>query len=257
MSRLAVEEIGDGVPLLALHGAFSAHEEICGPVERALAGSGLRRVYPDLPGMGGSPADDATSSARATDALEALVDERFGGSPFLLLGHSLGAHLARALAARRPEQVLGLALLCPLVPDDMVADEHVTVVDDGSDVDLSDDQREEYRSYLVVHTARTLARFVDEVVPALGRADEQATMRLLETASQADVADRAPYARPVLVAVGRHDATVGSAQHARLLQTYPRATALVLADAGHALPHEHPEILDPALRAWASAASVE
>lgn len=252
---LHVESIGDGVPLVALHGAFSAHEEIRGPVERALGDVGLRRVYPDLPGMGDSPADAAASCTTALDALEELVDAHVDDRPFLLLGHSLGAHLARGLAARRPTQALGMALLNPLVPDDMEADEHITVADDGSDGDLPDDQRTGYRGYFVLRTAPTRERFVDDVVPALGRADEDATMRLLESSSPDDAADETPYTRPVLIAVGRHDATVGHRQHARLLRTYPRATALVVADAGHALPHEQPEILEPALRAWVAAAS--
>ena len=50
--------------------------------------------------------------------------------------------------------------------------------------------------------------------------------------------DRVRYDRPVLVLVGRHDSFVGYRQYQGLLAAYPAATAMVLADAGHALPHE-------------------
>ncbi|WP_232837225.1 alpha/beta fold hydrolase [Lentzea terrae] len=46
-------------------------------------------------------------------ALEEFVDEHTD-APFLLIGESFGGRLARALTHRRPSQVRGLALLCPV-----------------------------------------------------------------------------------------------------------------------------------------------
>lgn len=48
----------------------------------------------------------------------------------------------------------------------------------------------------------------------------------------------------------RHDAWVGYRQHEDLLAAYPRATSIVVADAGHALLHERPELVAAALRDW-------
>ena len=56
--------------------------------------------------------------------------------------------------------------------------------------------------------------------------------------------------RPTLILTARHDAWVGYRQHAALLDAYPRATSIVVADAGHALPHERPELVGAALRDW-------
>ena len=48
------------VPLVALHGAGVDHREIEAAVEAVVPGTGYRRIYPDLPGMGRSTADGLT-----------------------------------------------------------------------------------------------------------------------------------------------------------------------------------------------------
>lgn len=53
-------EHGGGVPLLALHGAGVDHREIEAAIEAIVSDPGYRRIYPDLPGMGLSTADDLT-----------------------------------------------------------------------------------------------------------------------------------------------------------------------------------------------------
>ena len=246
--RLSCVVAGDGPPVLALHGAGSTHAELRSALDPMLPGH--RLIYPDLPGHGDSAADGVASAADAVAALEELVDHAIGTEPFALVGHSFGGHLARGLAARRPGQVRGLALICPMVPDDLHAERAAVVVDDGSAASLPADLAEEYTGYFVVRTAATLARFHDAVVPSLGRSDGNAIDRMMtDGALDLDV----DYPHPVLVVTGRHDAWVGYRQHAGLLEAYPRATSLVLADTGHALPHERPEALAAALRLWLEA----
>ena len=49
---------------------------------------------------------------------------------------------------------------------------------------------------------------------------------------------------------GRQDSTVGYLGAADLFDHYPRATLAVLDNAGHALPHEQPELLAGLLQEW-------
>jgi pimeloyl-ACP methyl ester carboxylesterase len=49
---------------------------------------------------------------------------------------------------------------------------------------------------------------------------------------------------------GRQDSTVGYAAAWDLLEHYPRATFAVLDRAGHALPHEQPELLRALVTEW-------
>ena len=96
-------EHGTGRPVLILHGAGVDHREVEACFEPAFDGvAGLRRIYPDLPGMGLTPAPDALRSADdVLDTLLAFADEVTGGSAHLLIGHSAGGYYAQAMAVRR------------------------------------------------------------------------------------------------------------------------------------------------------------
>src|ERR1700712_386672 len=111
-------EHGAGRPVLTLHGAGVDHREAEACFEPAFDGvAGLRRIYPDLPGMGRTVAPETLRSADDVLAtLLAFVAEVARGEPYLLIGHSAGAYYAQAMAAMFPTQVAGLALVCPLLP---------------------------------------------------------------------------------------------------------------------------------------------
>ncbi len=237
-------EHGAGRPVLVLHGGDVDHRETEACFEPALGGvAGLRRIYPDLPGTGRTPAPASMHSA--DDVLETLLafaDEVSGGIPYLLAGHSAGAYLAQGMAARRPAQVAGLALVCPLVPGVRDVPEHRVVAGPGG---LGDDV---FRSYFVVQTAEMLDRYERFVAPAAARVDEAAMERIGERWELS--AGPPPYAGPTLVVAGRLDSTVGYAAAVDLLDTHPRASLAVVDDAGHALPHERPEVLRALLAEW-------
>jgi pimeloyl-ACP methyl ester carboxylesterase len=71
---------GSGTPVLALHGAGVDHREIMGALEPLFVGrSGYRRIYPDLPGMGRTPAPeriDSNVSSRPTIGGQPRLSER-------------------------------------------------------------------------------------------------------------------------------------------------------------------------------------
>jgi Predicted kinase len=116
--------------VLVLHGAGVDHREAEACFEPALAvHGGLRRIYPDLPGMGRTPAP--TTLRSADDVLGVLLgflDEVAGPEPVPLVGHSVGAYYCHGLATRRPDRVAGLALVCPLLAGVRDVPEHRPVV---------------------------------------------------------------------------------------------------------------------------------
>src|SRR3954452_10382207 len=97
---------GSGRPVLALHGFTPDHRLMTGCLEPVLARRpGFRRIYPDLPGMGASPAPAGLDSTDGVlEAVEAFVDEVIGDEPVLLAGESYGGYLARGLTRARPDQ---------------------------------------------------------------------------------------------------------------------------------------------------------
>ena len=63
--------------------------------------------------------------------------------------------------------------------------------------------------------------------------------------------DHAPaYAGPTVIVAGRLDSMVGYAVAIDLVDHYPHASLAVVDDAGHALPHEQPELLRALLAEW-------
>jgi len=241
-------EHGAGVPLLALHGAGVDHREIEAAVEAVVPRTGYRRIYPDLPGMGGSTAAGLNGNDDVVRLLGDLVD-RLAGGPVLLLGHSYGAYLARGVAVRRPDAVLGLALLCPTAERSRDVPEHRVVRQDADGYsELEPEQRAGYDEYFVVRTAVTARRYRDHVLPGTTTVDQAALERIF--AGWAVDVGATPFAAPTLIVAGRHDSFVGYADATALVEHYPRATLAVIEDAGHALMHEQPDLLAALLGDW-------
>lgn len=100
-------EQGCGVPLTLLHGissgAASWHKQMALPGYRVLAW--------DMPGYGESPmlAAAPADAGDYADALALMLD-RAGVEQTVLVGHSLGALVAAAFAAKYPQRVLYLVL---------------------------------------------------------------------------------------------------------------------------------------------------
>jgi pimeloyl-ACP methyl ester carboxylesterase len=238
-------EHGTGRPVLVLHGAGVDHREAEACFEPVFDGvAGLRRIYPDLPGMGHTVAPETLRSADdVLDTLLDFADEAMGGTGYLLIGHSAGAYYAQGMAARRPARVAGLALVCPLLAGRRDVAEHRVVAGSG---EIGDDV---FRSYFVIQTPEMLDRYERYVAPAADLVDEGALERIGERWEL--ILDHAPaYPGPTVVVAGRLDSTVGYAAAVDLIDHYPHASLAVVDDAGHALPHEQPELLRALLAEW-------
>lgn len=243
-----VVEHGTGTPLVALHGSGVDHREIEAALEPVVPGTGYRRIYPDLPGMGHSTADGLNRNDDVVRLVGGLVDHLCGG-PALLLGHSYGAYLARGVAAQRPDVVRGLALLCPVAQRSRnVPDREVVRQDAEAYDELEPEQRAGFDEYFVVRTPATARRYRDHVVPGMKLADETALGRIFATWA-VDVGSK-PFLPPTLIVAGRRDCVVGYSDAMELIDSYPHATLAVIEDAGHALMHERPDLLAPLLRDW-------
>ncbi len=245
-------EHGSGKPVLALHGAGVDHREIAGGLE-PMFGSlpGFRRLYPDLPGMGRTPAHRSlNSNDDVLDLLLRFIDSTIGDETFLIIGQSYGGYLARAVAHLRP-QAAGLALICPVGAHAGNVPKHEVLVSSAHPAGLDPEVEASFRSYFVVQTDETLNRFQQFVAPAASLVDEPGLARIF---SRWELRDRpesvAVYGHPVLVLVGRQDATAGYTDGWALPRDYPRGTFAVLDRAGHALLHEQPALVQAFLAEW-------
>ncbi|MEU4477694.1 alpha/beta hydrolase [Micromonospora sp. NPDC023966] len=110
-TRRSADPGGDGPPVVLVHGLAVSHRYL---TPLALALSATHPVYvPDLPGFGLTerPGTAYDVPRQAAFLAEWLAAYRLG--PVCLLGHSFGAEVAAALAARRPDLVRALVLAGP------------------------------------------------------------------------------------------------------------------------------------------------
>jgi pimeloyl-ACP methyl ester carboxylesterase len=247
-------ERGRGLPLFALHGAGVDHREVEAALESVLESrDDVRRIYPDLPGMGRTAAAERlTSNDDVAALLAGFVDQLAPDEPFALVGHSYGAYLARAVAASRRDRCLGLALVCPLVDQSGDLPDHTAVRVEGDPyAELAADDVAGFDEYFVVRTPQLARRYRDSVVPGTRLVDEAGLERIFARWTfRSGPEDVGPFAHPALIVAGRQDSTVGFAGAAALLQHYPRATFAILDGAGHALLHERPDLLAVLVTDW-------
>jgi pimeloyl-ACP methyl ester carboxylesterase len=112
--NLYVEDDGEGIPVVLLHGLTATHRYVV-MGSKALERSGHRVVAYDARGHGHSgpaPSPDAYEYGDLVADLEAILDER-GIERAVLAGASMGAHTALRFALERPERVAGLVVVTP------------------------------------------------------------------------------------------------------------------------------------------------
>jgi pimeloyl-ACP methyl ester carboxylesterase len=120
-SRLAVEQAGEGPPVLLLHGLTATRRYVV-MGSKALERSGHRVVAYDARGHGRSSPAPAPEAYRyeelARDAV--AVMDALGLERAVLAGASMGAHTLLRVALDEPDRVAGLVVITPaFVPDEI------------------------------------------------------------------------------------------------------------------------------------------
>jgi pimeloyl-ACP methyl ester carboxylesterase len=125
--ELAGEALGDGSPIVLHHGITATRRYVVHG-SKALARSGYRQLAYDARGHGRSdpaPEGGGYTYPELVGDLEAVVATEIGGAPFILAGHSMGAHTAVAFALEHAERLAGLVIIGPVymgfVDDEVIA----------------------------------------------------------------------------------------------------------------------------------------
>jgi pimeloyl-ACP methyl ester carboxylesterase len=109
------EAPADAPVQICLHGLGGSHLNWCllGPML-----TDLGPVWaPDLAGFGLTPLDGRSSTVESNvDLAIGLIETVSDGRPVVLLGNSMGGHIAYTIAAKRPDLVGGLVLVGAAVP---------------------------------------------------------------------------------------------------------------------------------------------
>ncbi len=252
------QAIGAGRPLVLLHGGGTDHRLMTHAFEPAFEGrEGWLRLYPDLPGMGRTPAADWIQGEDDMLAVvEGFVDAVVGGQRIALAGASYGGYLALGYVHRRAASLDGLLLVAPAVrpaggptrlPPHQVFERDEAVIASLAE----DEQGWALRS--VVQTAENLEFFRAAVMPGVRLADVAFLERLDSGANLSiDVSGPlpAPFPGPTLIVAGRQDSVVGWADTLPLLDSFPRATLAILNRAGHGVRAEQRTLVAALVDEW-------
>lgn len=98
---------------MLIHGIGTSHHYFAG-LHRVLARTADTWSV-DLPGFGGTPKPAASPTVHEMAAALGVVLDHWGGPPFVLIGHSMGAQWAVELARARPDLVAAVVLIGPVV----------------------------------------------------------------------------------------------------------------------------------------------
>ncbi len=254
------DERGEGRPVLILHGLTLEHRIMtnrCEPIFGARAGRidrmAWRRIYPDMPGHGATPAPDWLASQ--DEMLEILVEfivAVAGDERLVVIGHSWGAYLASGLANRIAERIDGLMLIIPMVRAERSRRDlppHTIIVNDPSAVAAARPDEQMWVELSVVRTHDTLARYRER--DAMTPPDDAFLERLEPRYAFSFEGElRARIDAPALVLTGRQDSIVGYRDAWSRLEHLPRATFAVLDRAGHALESEQPGLFAALTDEW-------
>jgi proline iminopeptidase len=259
-ARLHFRDIGEGPPIVVLHGGPDFNYDYLLPELDCLA-ERFRLVYYDQRGRGRSAAgvqpDDVTIESEVDDLDE--VRRYFGLESMAVLGHSWGGLLAMEYASRHPERLTHLILLntAPASHDDAEAfRQHLRRIRPAGDIEAMQSiaataafragdlevESEYYRIHYrpTLHTPGQLDRLIPRLranfTPEQVLAARAIEHRLYDQTWSSPGYDLLPALRrlaaPTLVLHGQNDFVPGGLA-AHIAEAIPRARLVLVPQCGH------------------------
>jgi pimeloyl-ACP methyl ester carboxylesterase len=253
------EVIGEGYPVLMLHGYGIDHHVMTGCMEPLFRDRpGYRRIYVDLPGMGRSKAPEwLENTDQVLDIVIKFSEIVIKESNFLVAGESYGGYLARGMVYKIPERLEGVLLICPVMVGERSKRQlplhRVFVRDEELLAGIDPDDRKFFERMLLLQDKRRWERFQQDILPGRRMMDTAFLDRLkkhgYECSFDIDKLPK-PFDKPSLIMAGRQDASVGYKDAIGIVDNYSRGTFAILDRAGHGLEVEQESIFNCLAREW-------
>jgi pimeloyl-ACP methyl ester carboxylesterase len=115
---LSGEAVGEGPPILLLHGITATRRYVVHG-SKVLSRLGYRQLTYDARGHGRSdpaPPGGGYAYPDLVADVDFVAEDQVGTGPFVLGGHSMGAHTAVAYALEHAERLAGLVVVGPVYP---------------------------------------------------------------------------------------------------------------------------------------------
>ncbi|MCB8945530.1 MAG: alpha/beta hydrolase [Ardenticatenaceae bacterium] len=248
---------GKGQPVLMLHGRPNDHHVMKTAFEPIFSRRrGWQRIYLDLPGMGQSQGGSwLNGNEDVLDVVVQFMDDLFPHQPFIVIGFSYGGYLARGLLHKKHEQINGMFLMAPAVPDDpqtRILPPHRVIVSNPEGLSQFPPPFAEFLNNVLVVQDESVLAYQPEMGHAIQAANQEIMARLSQKPGFSFAADQlpTPFEKPVLILTGKHDSITGYEDAFNLLPHYPRATYAVLDRAGHGTHMEQPALFRALTQEW-------
>ena len=250
--ELATTDLGQGKPVVILHGLFGRRRNWQGIQKRLAADA--RIVAADLRNHGDSPWSDIMTYGAMADDLANLIETTFDGAA-TVVGHSMGGKAAMDLALRYPDIVDALVVIdIAPVP---YAHNYAPYIDAMRRVPLAQlSRRGEAEAYLGETLKDSAIRAF--ILQNLGQDDDglkwQVNLDAIE-AGMPNILDfpdtgAAKYEGPSLFIAGGSSDYIDQDERARIGALFPSARHQVIKDAGHWVHAEKPAAVIGSLSAF-------
>jgi pimeloyl-ACP methyl ester carboxylesterase len=267
--ELYVHELGEGRPLLALHGGPGLDGSVWFPGLDPIAADGWRVLAPDLRANGRSTAGDPArwTVGQMADDVEALV-QALGLEHPVVAGWSFGSFVAQSHMARHGSAdayVLMGTIAEPgalaLVEEQLARFEPERLRDQvaaswalEATVDTPEACRRLSADQTPFHVAEPEGPLVEQLVAGDRVVYRPEVLRHFAAGGDYGMADLREelrsFPKPVLVLSGAHDRTTSPASAHELAQLLPDCQEIVLPHTAHMLPYEEPDAFVTALRGF-------
>jgi pimeloyl-ACP methyl ester carboxylesterase len=184
-----------------------------------------------------------------------FIERVIPGEQFSVAGLSYGGLLAQGLVYRLADRVDGLFLIVPSMGPEETRDlpTHCVLHEEPTNFDIvAEENVAGFKNMAVVQTQEHLEAWKRDIIPGLKAADEEFLSRLRKNyAFSFDIAKLPkPFTKPALFLHGRQDSVCGYRDAWKVLESYPRATYVVLDRAGHSLQMEQPALYEALTNEW-------
>lgn len=255
-AEIFYEEIGEGKPIVMIHGFSLDHRVMKGCMEPIFTSrKGWRRIYIDLPGMGLTRNyDEVNDSDGMLQAVMDFVQIHIPNQHYVIAGESYGAYIARGMIEKQPANLAGAAFICPLIkplPETRDVEQHVVLrANDQFLARLSPSQVSDFKQNNVILDEYTWSRYNEEIVAGANIGNTKFLEKVKQKYAFTFETDQTEFPKPSLFLVGKQDASVGYKDAFDILPKYTRSTFAALDMAGHNLQIEQPHLFNALLDEW-------
>jgi pimeloyl-ACP methyl ester carboxylesterase len=269
--ELYVHELGEGRPLVALHGGPGLDGSVWFPALEPLAADGWRVLALDLRANGRSDAGDPVTWTvpQMADDVEVLLGALSLHEP-VVMGWSFGSIVAQSHMARHGSAAAYVLMGTIATPDALLAvgerlaafePEHLRAQVTSSwererHVETAEQCKQLLADQMPFHFADPEDPRVAEWVAGDRVVYRPEVLRHFSSGGEYGMTDLRPvlgsFTRPVLVLSGEHDRTTPAASAHELAMAIPTVEEVVFEHSAHMIPYEEPEAFLAALRGFLS-----